>query len=115
MGLVDIGNSLSEIERSILAVVNTLDLQQSLIFILLDLASIQELICEGVVKIYLLKPRNTAFCHNLDRKSQYYFTKSRRIPDGSTSLSGGLSDLLRSLSNLGGLLGGFGHLFFSLN
>jgi len=86
VGLVDIGNSLSEIERSILAVVNALDLQQSLIFILLDLASSE-------TEEYSLDPQS----------------------DGSASLSWGLSDLLRSLSDLGGLLGGFGHLFFSLN
>jgi len=78
VSLVDIGNSLSEIERSILAVVNTLDLQQSLIFVLLDLASIQELTRERTMEIYLLNPRNAALTHNLERKSQYYFTKRRK-------------------------------------
>lgn len=41
VSLVNVGNSLSEIERSLEGVINTLDLKESLVFVLSDLGSIQ--------------------------------------------------------------------------
>jgi len=83
LGLVDVSNSLTEVERSVVGIIDTLDLQQSLVFVLDDLGS-------SKTEEDRLNPQS----------------------NGGTSLSGGLSDLLGLLSNLSLLSGGFGHLFY---
>jgi len=70
VGFVDVSDSLTEVVRSILAVVDTLDLQQSLVFVLDDLGS-RKGVRKGLERDdYLLKPRKTDLTHNLDEKSK---------------------------------------------